>query len=269
MKLKTLLITALATCATATSNAGESKEVVVEEVAAASTWSGALSAGYDNRYIFRGLWFGNDSVWTDLSVSKEIAPDLTFTVGAFYLDIADNSLAYSEANFYANVAKETSVGTFTLGALYYSFLDGFAGDNLASGPGAQSDAFELNLTYSRELFYGVNLSVLAAYDFKIDAQYFEAGLDKTWKLCDTFSLDASVAVGYGLNDYYSTALSGDASDDFTHVLVSLGLPIQLADTVVLRPHVSANFSGDARTRGNAASIGDEEVFYGISLAVSF
>ncbi len=270
MKLKTLLITAIGAFAVASVNAGEAPatKAVVEE-ASPDTWSGELSAGYDTRYIYRGLWFGDNSVWGDLSVTKQISPELTFSAGAFYIDIPDNDLAYSEADFYANLSHESDYGTFALGAIYYRFFDGFAGDNLASGPGAQSDAFELNISYSRELFYGVNLSLLAAYDFKIDAQYFELGLNKSWKLCDSTGLDASFAVGYGLNDYYSQALSGDSSDDFTHILISLGLPIQLAENVVLRPHVSANFSGGARKRGNAASIGDNEVFYGISLAVSF
>lgn len=267
MKLKTLLITTIGAFAIASANAGEpAAKVVVEE--AAPVLEGELSAGYDTRYIYRGLWFGDNPVWGNLSLSKEVAPNLTASVNAFYIDITDNDLAYSEVNFGGGLEYESGVGTFALGALYYGFLDGFAGDN-GTGPGGQKDAFELNVSFSRELFAGINMSVLAAYDFRIDAMYFEAGLAKSFTLCDWASLDTAVAVGYGLNDYYSAALSGDNADDWTHILVTIALPMQLAETVSVTPYIAANFSGDARKRGNAASIGDDEVFGGVSIAVTF
>ncbi len=252
----------------ASANAGETVDpkAVVEE--AESTFSGELSAGYDTRYIFRGLWFGNNAAWGNVSFDKQLTSKLTWSSNVFYTDIMDNDLAYSEGNFGTALSYESNVGTFGLGLTYYRFFDGFSGDNL-SGPAGQRDTTEIYISYSRELFYGITGSLLAAYDFRIDAQYLEAGLGKSWELCETVSLDAAFAVGYGLNDYYSTVLSGDDSDGFTHILVSLGLPIKVTENSVLRPHVSANFSGDARSNGNAASIGDEEVFYGVSFAVSF
>ncbi|MCF6311475.1 MAG: hypothetical protein L3J39_03405 [Verrucomicrobiales bacterium] len=272
MKLKTLLITAIGAFALNGANAGESapavdaKNVVVEE--AESTFSGEISAGYDTRYIFRGLWFGDNAVWGNVSIAKEITSKLTWSSNVFYTDIMDNDLAYSEYNLGTALSYESEVGTFGIGLTYFRFLDGFSGNN-GTGPGGQKDTTELYVSYSRELFYGITGSLLAAYDFRIDAQYLEAGLGKTWKFNDVLSLDAAAAVGYGLNDYYSQALSGDDANAFTHVLVSVGLPIKITETAVLRPHVSANFSGDARSRGNAGSIGDEEVFYGVSFAVSF
>ena len=113
------------------------------------------------------------------------------------------------------------------------------------------------------------MSLMAAYDFRIEAEYFELGLNKSWTLCDSTSLDVAAAVGYGLNDYYSSALSGDDADGFTHILVTISLPIQVCETVTVTPYVAANFSGDARTNGNSGSIGDDEVFGGVSIAVSF
>ena len=253
-------------------NAGDwgGKDVAPKAVIAEDPgFTGEISAGYDNRYIFRGLWFGNDSIWGNIAISKEIAPNLTWSANAFYLDIPANSLAYSEANLGTSLAYESGIGTFTTGILFYKFFDGFAGNNTGVGPGAQQDATEVNIGFSRELFGGVTASVLAAYDFRISAQYFEAGLGKSWALTDTIGLDASAALGYGLNDYYSQTLSGDARDGITHGLVSLALPIALAENVTFAPHVSVNFSGDGRTLGNAASIGDTAFFYGVSLAVSF
>lgn len=269
MKLKTLLITTIGAFAIAGANAGEtvpSEKAVIEEEAPSLT--GDLSAGYDTRYIYRGLWFGDNPVWGNLAVAKEISPKLTLSANAFYIDIADNDLAYSEVNLGGGIAYESEFGTFALGAIYYAFLDGFAGDN-GTGPGGQTDTFELNITYSRELFAGINMSLMAAYDFRIEAEYFELGLDKSFTLCDWASLDIAGAVGYGLNDYYSFALAGDDADGFTHILVTIALPMQVAETVTVTPYIAANFSGDARKNGNSGSIGDDEVFGGISVAVSF
>ena len=126
MKLKTLLITAIGAFAIAGANAGEtvpSEKAVIEEEAPSLT--GDLSAGYDTRYIYRGLWFGDNPVWGNLAVAKEISPKLTLSANAFYIDIADNDLAYSEVNLGGGIAYESEFGTFALGAIYYGFLDGF------------------------------------------------------------------------------------------------------------------------------------------------
>jgi len=235
---------------------------------ASNAFTGELSVGYDNRYIFRGLWFGNDTVWGNLSISKEIAPKWTISANVFYTDVMDSDLDYSESNLGANIAYASDYGTFTFGGTYYKFHDGFGGNSL-SGAAGQGDASELYLSYSHELFCGITGSFLAAYDLRVDGGYLEAGLGKTWSLSDSISLDTSATVGYGLSDYYSQKLSGDDPNDFTHVGLRVALPIQLAETVVLTPHVSAIFAGDARSAGDSTSIGDDEVYFGVSLSVSF
>jgi len=236
--------------------------------AATNSISGDLSVGYDNRYIFRGLWFGNDTVWGNLSLSKEIAPKWTLSGNIFYTDVMDNDLDYSESNLGLSIAYASDYGTFTFGGTYYKFYDGFGGNSL-SGPAGQSDASELYLSYSHEICYGITGSLLGAYDFRVDGGYLEASIGKNWSLSDKITLETSATVGYGISDYYSQKLSGDDPDDFTHVGLRVALPIQLAETVVLTPHVSAIFAGDARTLGDSTSIGDDEVYYGISLSVSF
>lgn len=232
-------------------------------------FSGEATVGYDTRYLYRGLWFGNDVAWGDVSISKELTPNLTWSANVFYIDVLSNALSYSEANLGTGLAYDSNIGTFSVGFLFYKFFDGFAGNSPGVGPGAQQDASEVNIGYSRELFAGITASALAAYDFRISAMYFEGGLSKSWVLTDTIGLELSGALGYGLNDYYSQTLSGDARDGITHGLVSLALPIAITDNATFSPHISANFSGDGRTRGNAASVGDTAVFYGASLAIGF
>ncbi len=243
---------------------------------AAPAFTGEISAGWDSQYFFRGLWFGDETVWTNISISKEIAPNLTGSVNAFYTDVMDNDLAYSEANLGATLSYDAGFGTFDLGFLYYRFFDGFGGDNNGLPVAGNRDATELSLTYSQELFYGINGHLLAAYDLRIDGGYLEAGLSKSWKLSDKVGLDVSVATGYSLGDYYSQGLSAglglaiEPSDGFTHTLVSVAAPIALTDTVTFTPHVSCNFSHEARDGINGSVDRDgSEVFYGAALSVSF
>ncbi|MDA7922316.1 hypothetical protein N9B21_01915 [Verrucomicrobiales bacterium] len=271
MKLKPLLITTIGAFAIAGANAGdyapEAKAPIYEEPAG---WYGEVSAGYDNRYIFRGLWFADDTVWGGLSISNEIAPGLTWSTNVWYIDAMSNALNYSEANVGTGLEYETAVGTFSAGFLYYQFQDGFAGNSAPSNtPAGQRDATEFNIGYSRELFMGITGSVMAAYDLRIDAQYYEAGLSKSWALTDTIGMDLSGALGYGANNYYSR-LGGDLGRNaFTHGLVTLAFPVALKENVTLTPHLSGNFSGPGRDGSNAGTIGDNAFFYGVSVAVGF
>ncbi len=239
--------------------------------------TGEISTGWDSQYFFRGLWFGDETAWTNVEFSKELATNLTGSVNLFYTEVLDNgagAFAYSEANVGAALSYDAGFGTFDLGLLHYRFFDGFGGSTAGvkgALANANEDATELSLTYSQDIAWGVSASLMYAYDFRIDGQYAEFGLSKSWQLNDCVGLDLSVSTGYSLDDYYAANLgAGAEDDDFTHVLVSLALPVALTETSTLTPHVTANFSQDAReATNNANGQDDTEVYFGASFAVSF
>ena len=234
--------------------------------------TGEISAGFDSRYYFRGLWFGDETAWTNISLSKQLSEKLTGSVNIFYTDVIDNTLSYSEANFGATLSYDAGYGTFDFGLLHYQFYDGFAGDSLPSSAGvaANRDASEANITYSQDFCSGWSGHATIAYDFRIDAGYAELGLAKSWALTDAIGMDFSVATGLSIDDYYSDDLAGDAANGFTHTLVSLAFPIQLTEASVFTPYVAANFSHEARDSVNAAADpGGDEVYFGASFAVRF
>jgi hypothetical protein len=240
---------------------------------------GEISTGYDSRYFFRGLWFGDETAWTNLEYSKKISSNLTAKMNLFYTEVIDDQtfggqFSYSEGNVGVGLSYDAGYGTFDLGFLHYRFYDGFGGTNdKGRFPGAagNGDANELNLAFSKEIWGGIDFHALVAYDFRIDGSYAEVGFAKGWQLCDVAGLEFSVTTGYSINDYYSTSLSpGDGETDFTHTLLSLAMPIQFTDNSTLTPHVSANITHGAHDdTNNAARRGDTEVFFGASFAVSF
>lgn len=228
--------------------------------------SSEFSAGYDSLYVFRGLWFGDDTVWANVDFAYEVSPNLTWSANAFYTDVQTNNV-YSEFNLGTNLSYTTDYGTWDFGFLYYNFPDGFGG-RAAVGPAAQGDASELYIGYSREIFWGIDMSLLAAWDMRIDAAYYEFGISKSWDLTQCASFELAYNVGYSGNDYYAS-LGGDDQNDFTHSLVSASLPIALSDVVTFTPYCAVNFSHGARENSNAGIIGSEAFFAGASIAVTF
>jgi len=237
--------------------------------------TGEISAGWDSRYFYRGLWFGDETTWTNIEFSKELASNLTGSVNLFYTDVMDDALSYSEGNLGAALSYDAGFGTFDFGFVHFRFYDGFAGTSRggtrATGVNGNDEANEFNFTYSQDLLWGFSGHLLVARDLTIDGTYGEFGISRSWDLCSNIGLDFSAAAGYSLDNYYSANLgNGDDSEGWTHTVISLALPIALTDTATLTPHVTANLSHESRDSSNSgADRGDTEVFYGASMSVSF
>jgi hypothetical protein len=250
------------------------------EALISSDIGGEISAGWDSRYFFRGLWFGDETAWTNVEFSTELTSNLTGSMNLFYTEVLDATVggagfAYSEANVGAALSYDAGFGTFDLGFLYYRFFDGFGGSvNGQRFPGVagNGDATELNLTYSQDIIWGIGMYLTYAYDFRIDGQYAEFGLSKQWELSECVGLVLSYATGYSIEDYYASSLGAEEGEDFTHTVFQLALPIKVTETATLTPHVTANISHDARDAindGASDGRGDTEVFYGAAFSVTF
>jgi len=252
--------------------AGASQASADVESLIGSEVSGEISAGWDSRYFYRGLWFGDETTWTNASFSKELASNLTGSVNLFYTDVVDDALSYSEGNIGAALSYDLGCGTLDLGFVHFRFYDGFAGTARGgvrgTGIAGNDEANELNLTYSQDILGCFSGHVTVARDLTIDGTYGELGVSKSWELSENVGLDFSLTAGYSLDSYYT--FDGDESDDWTHTQISLALPITLSETASLTPYISANVSKDARdTTNTGADRGDTEVYYGASLAISF
>jgi hypothetical protein len=118
-----------AAAVTSSAFAGEtmtsSKKMVTPPEEEESWWSAALTAGYDSKYIFRGVYLVNEDgknidnlIYTDLSFSAFGA-----TLGAWYASSWDDD--YNELDIYGSYTLsigETGLD-LTVGAIYYAFPD--------------------------------------------------------------------------------------------------------------------------------------------------
>ena len=217
-----------------------------------------LSAGYDSRYYFRGLWFSNHNVWTSVASSVTLTDTLTFDTFAYYTDSA-SSLNYSELDIGASITKDAGFAKFSLGYTWFYFFNGFFGDGLGQD-------------YAHEAFIStvvplgpVNLTAQYAYDFFINESYAQVGLDTSIPVTDWLSIVPAAAIGYSIGEYYTF---GTASNAFTHVGVNVSFPITLSKTATLTPYIAANFSLEGRENLNTIE-GADEVFGGVALSVTF
>lgn len=242
--------------------------------------SGDVSVAWDTKYFFRGLYFGDDVAWSNVGVGFGLTDSLSLFSNFFYADVTDESLAYTETNFGIGLSYDTGYGAIDLGVTYFKFFDGFGGrafdDVRLPGVGGNGDATELYLTYSND-FIETDYCTVGAYatilhDFRVEGTYAEVGVGASGPIAGCVSYDLSAAIGYSINDYYTTALDPTQGEDagFTHAILSAGIPIQLTESLVLTPHISANIAMEARDIIDE-NLGqdDVEVFYGVAVSASF
>lgn len=175
---------------------------------------GNLSVGYESSYIFRGVLFAGDSVWTDLNYTfDELA--LPLTVGAYYLNGINDSAfgaALDELRLYASADLGTFAGfDFDLGYTHYTFPEFRSNFAPIGGYG------EANFGISRSLGF-LDLSYRNAYafgggGFAPSGWFHDLGAKKAFSLTDDISLVLGAGVTYsdgywgpsGWNNYYATA----------------------------------------------------------------
>lgn len=216
------------------------------------------SMGYDSRYYFRGLWFSNNNVWTNLSTSIPVNDKLTFDAFGYYTDSA-TSLNYSELDVGGSLTYDAGFASVSVGYTWFYFFNGFFGDGIG-----QDYAHEAFLSTTIPLG-PVNLSAMYAYDFYISASYAQVGLDTEIKVTDWLSIVPAAVIGYGIDGYYTFGTAGSA---WNHVGLNVSFPITLSKTATLTPYIAANFSLEGREDLNTIE-GSDEVFGGVALSVSF
>jgi hypothetical protein len=254
----------------------------VEEPAALfDTIGAAVEVGYVTRNYYRGLWFSDNSVYADVSVSIPLTEALTWNVGVFWLTNIDNDgnhfgappgnpFDYSEYDLYTSFDYDLGFGSLSVGYNHYFYPNSYAGTlggaPFVGGDFGVQDAGELQVVFGTS-FYGFDWDIGYFYDFRIGGSYYESNLSYEIAVTPWLSLVPSFQIGWG-NDYYvGIPVAGVPSSGLTHIQLGLAAPIALTPTASLTPFIS--WVSSDRTRNFLNNTTNNEIFGGVSLAVEF
>ncbi len=242
---------------------------------------GQISAGYMTDFIFYGVRFAGDSVWTDVNYTIEGLP-LPITVGAWYLNsISEDSRGgargggFDQLDLYARAALGTFAGFDTaLGYTHYVFPEFRSNVAPVGGYG------ELGLNINRSLGF-VDLAFESNYAMggggsAPSGWYHRLGVEKTFGLTDSISLVVGTGVGYS-DGYFAVGglvpnTFSPRSSGWNHYDVRVSLPIELNCRTTLTPYIGYNGSPDTFITDGIAGSNENQtdiLLGGVSLSVGF
>ncbi|MES2707200.1 MAG: hypothetical protein V4726_11430 [Verrucomicrobiota bacterium] len=216
-----------------------------------------VDVGYDSHYIFRGALISRDNVWAQVSGSIPLTEKLALGLGAWYTASADDDLSYNELDLNAGLLYDAGFAKFGVGYTHYEFLDGSAGDGWGLHGAEEAGATVSKSFGSADSRVGVNLAAGYYYDFTVDGQYLEFGVDAPIRVAENFSIVPAALVSYGL-DYYAPR------DGFQHLQLKVSFPVKLTPTATLTPYVAGNIP-----LATYDDYYDDEIYGGVKLSVSF
>ena len=206
----------------------------------------SLAAGYDTKYIFRGVDFGDNLVWAGLTVPIKLTDKATFTFAPWYGSIAGEE--YDELDLVASLTYDFGFVTAGVGYTWYYF------------PFSGFETSEPNVTIAKS-FAGINWYAGAYLDLEAnggdEGWYFETGANYPIKITEKFSLVPEAKVSWG-KDYYGV-------DGGNNVVVKLSAPYALTKTATIAPYIAGSISFDSLEDAGA----DDYLIGGVSLTVTF
>jgi hypothetical protein len=242
---------ALLVSAAGFAQAGAPAKAPVQVAPVDDTLGFSATIGYDSKYIFRGVDYGDSLITASLSIPVKLTDNLTFTFAPWYGSAAGGgrfSEDYDELDLFAGLAYDAGFATIGAGYTWYYF------------PFTGEDTSEPSITISKS-FGNVNVFAGAYLDLEADAGsegfYYEAGLNTSIAITDKLSLVPEAKVSYG-TDYYGV-------DGFNNIALKLGLPYALTKTATLTPYVAGSLAIDSLDDAGE----DSYLFGGVSLTVTF
>lgn len=252
---------------------------------------GEISSGYMTDYMFYGVRFARDSVWTDVNYTFDnfIVP---INIGAWYLNgIGGNAGAdpnVDELDLYISAELGTYAGfDASLGYVHYFFPE-------AVGAGSYGEiGFDLSRSLSIVDFaWESNYAFLErnGNPFARASQgggwYHQASLSKEFGITDNVSLvvtgGAAWSTGYYNSGYYRLTGAAGAfpagaltrGNGFNHYFVTAELPIELNCRATLTPYISYNGTPSGSVANAIGATGgpgsnNDVLSGGVSLSVSF
>ncbi len=230
---------------------------------------GEISVGYDTDYVFYGVRFAGDSVWTDVNYTFDNLA-VPVTVGVWYLNgINGGSSGYDEINLYASA----EIGTFagfdaTIGYLHYAFPE-YRGS--VANTGGYGEGF---IDLSRDLgFAKLTLGTVRSFggDGTSGGWYHQVGFERSFDLTERVALVLGTGIGY--SDGFHTVLAPPNGDSgWNHYFVTASLPITLNCRTTLTPYIGylGATSGMVADGIDAGLDPQSDILHGgVSLTVSF
>ncbi len=250
---------------------------------------GSISSGYMTDYVFYGVRFARDSVWTDVNYTFDnfIVP---INVGAWYLNGIDPH-GYDELDLYISAELGTYAGfDVSLGYTHYFFPEaagvgsyGEVGLDLARSFSIVDFAWESNYAFNQRDRTG------AVGGSQGGGAYHQASLSKEFGIADNASLVVTAGAAWS-NGYFNGGVNGvlvganfvpnqglTRANGFNHYFVTVELPIALNCRATLTPYVSYNGtpggsvadSLGSPANGLDAGASSDVLSGGVSLSVSF
>ncbi len=242
---------ALLVSAAGFAQAGAPAKAPVQVAPVDDTLGFSATIGYDSKYIFRGVDYGDSLITASLSIPVKLTDNLTFTFAPWYGSAAGDGrfgADFDELDLFAGLAYDAGFATIGAGYTWYYF------------PFSGAETSEPSITISKS-FGSINWFAGAYLDVEADAGsegfYYETGFNTSIALTDKLSLVPEAKVSYG-TDYYGV-------DGFNNVVVKLGLPYALTKTATLTPYVAGSLAVDALDDAGE----DSYLIGGVSLTVTF
>lgn len=241
-------------------------------VTSGSDLTGEVHVGYSSLYEFRFVDLGSDLIEAGIDLSYDLNENFGLSAGAWYGSVNDSQTfgnSFNELDLYAAASTNLGPVSLELGYIYYFFSD---------TPGTL-DTQEVYLSAGMDLFWGVNASATAYYDFDSNnGWYLQPELSKSFEFTDCIGLNLSaglgIADGHGLQ-ISDTLGSVGTADGFQGWFVKAELPWQFRENMTLAPYVKyvdadSDLVSDTPLVGGTGTLGGREhLIGGVKLTVGF
>jgi hypothetical protein len=241
-------------------------------VTSGSDLTGEVHVGYSSLYEFRFVDLGSDLIEAGIDLSYDLNENFGLSAGAWYGSVNDSQTfgnSFNELDLYAAASTNLGPVSLELGYIYYFFSD---------TPGTV-DTQEVYLSAGMDLFWGVNASATAYYDFDSNnGWYLQPELSKSFEFTDCIGLNLSAGVGiadgHGLQ-ISDTLGSVGTADGFQGWFVKAELPWQFRENMTLAPYVKyvdadSDLVSDTPLVGGTGTLGGREhLIGGVKLTVGF
>jgi len=227
---------------------------------------GQISAGYMSDYLFHGVRFARDSVWTDLNYTYDRLA-LPVTVGTYYLNGISGSrlgAGFDELRLYARSHLGTYAGfDATLGYTHYTFPEFRTSVSPTGGYGELDLGLRRNLAGFADLVFGTHYAFGGGGNAP-RGWYHRLGLERSYQFTE------SVGFVWGAGLAYSDGYWG--MSNWNHYYLTASLPIALNCRATITPYIG--FAGAPTGWAVDGIIGGDSpqsdiLHGGVSLSVSF